>query len=191
MPTTIGRWLSLASIPAGVLLVLAWLIPVSFLLPYMSAPDVRAVAGPAGNLALLNHWLTLGLAVLICVAFPAIAQAARGGWAAAIGATLCTLAPAAGGGTLRHRRRVVRRRGLPGRSAAPRRSRAVCVHPADGLVWCCGTLRDDAAVRYRLRARVKHVPEDVRVPGDVGSGHRMGVVRLRGVAPPRSGDRVV
>ena len=92
MPTTIGRWLSLASIPAGVLLVLAWLIPVSFLLPYMSAPDVRAVAGPTGNLALLNHWLTLGLAVLICVAFPAIAQAARGGWAVAFGAALYTLA---------------------------------------------------------------------------------------------------
>ncbi len=143
MPTTIGRWLSLASIPAGVLLVLAWLIPVSFLLPYMSAPDVRAVAGPAGNLALLNHWLTLGLAVLICVAFPAIAQAARGGWAAAIGATLYTLA-----------------------------------------LFLIGVENLFAI------ARVKHVPEDVRVPGDVGSGHRMGVVRLRGVAPPRSGDRV-
>jgi hypothetical protein len=92
MPTTTGRWLSLLSIPAAVLLVLAWLIPVSFLLPYMSASDVRAVAEPTGNLALLNHWLTLGLAVLICMAFPVIAQAARGRWPVAIGATLYTLA---------------------------------------------------------------------------------------------------
>lgn len=91
MPTTVGRWLSLASIPAGALNVLAWSIPVSFLLPYMSAPDVRAVPGPTGDLALLNHWLTLGMAVLFCVAFPAIAQAARGGWAGAFGAALYTL----------------------------------------------------------------------------------------------------
>src|SRR2546426_9366824 len=71
------RWLALASIPGGLLLVLAWAIPEISLLPNIFAPDVRTVPGPTADLALLSTWFTLGFAVLFAsVVVLAIASAA-------------------------------------------------------------------------------------------------------------------
>jgi len=86
-PTAI-RWLALASIPGGVLLVLAWAIPAISLLPNIFAPDVRTVAGPTADLALLSTWFTLGFALLFAVVVLAIAKAARVSWVGATGAVL-------------------------------------------------------------------------------------------------------
>ena len=89
LSATATRWLAFASLPGGVLLILAWSIPVGFLLPNVSATDVRSVAGPTNDLAVLRQWLTLGFAVLFAsAAVPAIAKAAHVGWAGAVGAAL-------------------------------------------------------------------------------------------------------
>jgi hypothetical protein len=82
------RWLALASIPGGLLLVLSWAIPAVSLLPNISAPDVRTVAGPTADLALLSTWFTLGFALLFSVVVLAIAKAARVSWVGASGAVL-------------------------------------------------------------------------------------------------------
>lgn len=52
LSATAVRLLALASLPGGVLLVLAWSIPAGFLLPNMFATDVRTVAGPTNDFAL-------------------------------------------------------------------------------------------------------------------------------------------
>jgi len=89
---TVTRWLAFASLPGGVMLALAWSIPAASLLPNMFAADARNVAGPTNDAALLSQWLTLGFAVLFaCAAVPAIAKAARVGWAGALGAVLYAL----------------------------------------------------------------------------------------------------
>src|SRR2546430_84076 len=83
------RLFALASIPGGLLLVLGWAIPASFLLPNLFAPDVRTVPGPTADLALLSDWFRLAFAVLFAsVAVLAIAKAARVGWMGALGALL-------------------------------------------------------------------------------------------------------
>jgi len=88
LPAT-SRWLAAASVPGGVLLVLAWSIPAGFLLPNLFAADVRTVAGPPSDFVLMSQWLTLGFAVVFaCAAVPAIAMAARVGWVGALGAVL-------------------------------------------------------------------------------------------------------
>jgi hypothetical protein len=92
LSATATRLLAFASLPGGVLLALAWSIPAAFLLPNMFAADVRNVAGPTNDYALLSQWLTLGFAVLYaCAAVPAIAKAARVGWPGALGAVLYAL----------------------------------------------------------------------------------------------------
>ena len=88
LSSTAIRWLALASIPGGVLLVLAWAIPAISLLPNIFAPDVRTVAGPTADLALLSTWFTLGFALLFAVVVLAIAKAARVSWVGATGAVL-------------------------------------------------------------------------------------------------------
>jgi len=86
MPTTRGAWPFTASIPAGVLLVLALVDPVSFLLPYIRTRCPCCGRDPPENLAAPEPLADPRAAVLICGAFPCDAQAAPGGWAVGFGA---------------------------------------------------------------------------------------------------------